>query len=118
MVTKGSFLACNLTGATADSERTSRTSSETLAVHAALQVECTASIRPYEHFILELCSCPREVTQRCARRGTSNHRLLPHQKGAAAVPAVPSRSSAAARPAMQVSARPCTTIIMLHRGHR
>ena len=96
----------------------SRTSSEALAVHSALQAECTASIWPYEHLMLELCSCPREVTQRCATRSTSNHLVLPHQQGTAAVPAVPSRSSVAERPAMRASHRPCTTIFMLQRVHR
>ena len=34
------------------------------------------------------------------------------------MPAVPSRSRTATRPAMQVSARPCTAILMLHPGRR
>ena len=38
-------------GAAADSEQVTDHSSEALAVHAALQAECTASIWPYEHLM-------------------------------------------------------------------
>ena len=55
---------------------------------------------------------------RCAGRGTGWVFDLPHRGGAAVVPAVPSRSRTATRPAMQVSARPCTAILMLHPGRR
>ena len=55
---------------------------------------------------------------RCAGRGTCWIFDLPHRGGAAVVPAVSSRSSTATRPAMQVSARPRTAIIMLHPGRR
>ena len=61
---------------------------------------------------------PPSCNARCAGRGTCWISNLPHRGGAAVVPAVPSRSSTATRPAMQVSVRPCTAIIMLHPGRR
>ena len=48
------------------------TSSGALAVHSPASGECTASIWPYEHLMLELGSCPREVGLLRAGRGTSH----------------------------------------------
>ncbi len=62
-------------------------------------------------------AAPRGYT-RCAGRGTCWIFDLPHRGGAAVVPAVASRSKTAIRLAMQVSARPRTTIIMVHPGRR
>ena len=55
---------------------------------------------------------------RCAGRGTCCIFDIPHRGGAAVVPAVPSRSRTAIRPAIQVSALTRTAIIMLHPGRR
>ena len=61
---------------------------------------------------------PPSLYARCAGRGTCCVIDLPHPGGAAVVLAVPVRSRTATRPAMQVSARPRTAIIMLHPGRR
>ena len=118
LVTEGSLFACNLVGNNADSAYASPQLVASASGTDHSVVLATVQSEPSGAFIPENSSVPSEVTQRCATRSTSNHLVLPHQQGTAAVPAVPSRSSVAERPAMRASHRPCTTIFMLQRVHR
>ena len=86
--------------------------------HAAHQAACHTPLAACLQLHRRAVQRPPRGDARCARRGTCCVIDLPHPGGAAVVPAVPARSSTATRPAMQVSARPRTAIIMLHLGRR
>ena len=112
------ILRCNLTGSAERPPRRLRTACFKCGEHGPPDGPCShplaACLRLHRRAVQR---SPRGYT-RCAGRGTCWISKLPHRGGAAVVPAVPSRSSTATRPAMQVSARPRTAIIMLHPGRR
>ena len=112
------ILRCNLTGSAERPPRRLRTACFKCGEHGPPDGPCShplaACLRLHRRAVQR---SPRGYT-RCAGRGTCWISKLPHRGGAAVVPAVPSRSSTATRPAMQVSARPRTAILMLHPGRR
>ena len=117
-MTKRSFSACYATGDAVRPPRRLRTPCFKWCAHTSSDEACAHPLAACLRLHRRAVQRPPRGYTRCAGRGTCWISNLPHRGGAAVVPAVPSRSSTATRPAMQVSVRPCTAIIMLHPGRR